>query len=65
MTIKKYYQNGKLTSVGFDSLEEIFAFRNKPNILTEDTPTDFHLKDKERAKIHQDPEFKKFKEKFK
>lgn len=60
MTIKKTYQNGKLVYVGFDSLEEIFAYKNNLDLL-EDVPShELELKEGAKEIIRKNPKFKKF-----
>lgn len=65
MTIKKYYQNGKLGSVGFDSLEEVFAYRNNLDLLEVIPSNESKLKDDAKELIYKDPKFKEFMEKMK
>lgn len=61
MTTKKYYQNGKLTSVGFDTLEEVYAYQH--NIGIKEIPSnEFKLEEPE--KIRKLPDFLKWKEKI-
>lgn len=60
MTIKKNYQNGKLTFIGFDSLEEIFAYQNHPELLEEVPSNELKLTEKAREEILKNDDFKKF-----
>ncbi len=63
MTLKKWYQKGKLVSIGFDTLEEIFAYQNNPDLL-EDIPShESKLKEGAREIIYKDPKFKEFRNK--
>ena len=60
MTIKKYYQNGELASIGFDSLEEIFAYRNTSYLLEDIPSNELKLNSEAKEIIHKDPKFKEF-----
>jgi len=60
MTIKKYYQKGKLVSVGFDSLKEVFVYQNNPDLLEEIPSNELILKEGLGKAINDDPEYKKF-----
>ena len=62
MTLKKYYQNDKLVRIGFDSLEELFAYHNNLDLLE---PIEFRLYKGAKETIYKDPKFEKFVEEMK
>ena len=61
MTVKKYFDNrGNLTSVGFDSLEEVFAYQNLNNCLTANQSNEYEIDANCRESIQTSEKFKKF-----
>ena len=65
MPIKEFYQNGKRVSIGFDSLEEIYVFKHRPDLLTSETPIEHNVNDEQRRELAKDPEFIKWYKKMK
>jgi len=65
MTIKEYYQNGKKVGIGFDSIFELFAHTNRPDLLTPMTPIEGYVNDKQRKEMTEDPQWKEFYKKYK
>ena len=59
-TVEKHYQNGQLVSVGFDSLEEVYAYRNINNGLVAKPSNEYVLDPNCKEMIQNSENFKKF-----
>lgn len=64
MTIKKYYQNGKLASIGFDSLEEVYAYRKGLSDLEEVPSNELELNEGAKKRIQDLKDFQDFYDKI-
>ena len=61
MTVKKYYQNGKLASIGFDSLEEVFMYNNMNVGLVPKPSSEYEIDPNCKETVQNSEEFKDFK----